>query len=192
MRGSLKENRDYLKYLHRRTGVGADQGQLEEELRLRTGIGLGPVSLCISPVAKTSSLTALPELCGLCLRSFWWVRGRVREQDIMNVMVIFDMSIGVLCSRVKIVSEVLKCVKPFAPSVKVPRLLSCCSFGWHPPFYTVPISSLFVFLLIVTCLSHCCLRASFCQPYTLDFVNIWDYHTSDIKLWAWRPDNHTY
>ena len=107
MRGSLKENRDYLKYLHRRTGVGADQGQLEEELRLRTGIGLGPVSLWISPAAKTSSLTALPELCGLCLRSFWWVRGRVREQDIMNVMVIFDMSIGLLCSRVKIVSEVL-------------------------------------------------------------------------------------
>lgn len=111
-------------------------------------------------------------------------RGRVHEQDIMNVMAIFAMSIGVLCCRVKIVSEVLKCVKPFAPSVNVPRLLSCCSFSSHLPFYTVSVSSLFVFLLIVSCLSHCCLHASFCQPYTLDFVNIWDYHTSDIKLWA--------
>ena len=102
----------------------------------------------------------------------------------MNVAVIFDRSIGVLCCRVKIVSEVLKCVRLFAPSVNVPRLLSYCSFSSHPLFYTVSISSLFVFFLTVSGLSHCCLHASLCQPYTLDFVSIWMYHTSEIKLWA--------
>lgn len=45
-----------------------------------------------------------------------------------------------------------------------------------PPF-------LFSSLLSVV-LSHCCLHESLYQPYTLDFVNTWNYHTSEIKLWA--------
>lgn len=94
------------------------------------------------------------------------------------------MSVGVLCCRVKIVSEVLKRAKPFAPSVNVPRLLSCCSSSSHPLFYPVSVSSLFVFFRIVSCLSYCYLHASFYQPCTLVFVNIWNYHTSETKLWA--------
>lgn len=80
--------------------------------------------------------------------------------------------------------NLLKCVKHKTRFCLVFKFLSAFTLFLSPPF-------LFSSLLSVV-LSHCCLHASLYQPYTLDFVNIWNYHTSEIKLWAWRPDNQAY
>lgn len=71
----MRENREYLRPLLWRRRARADQGQLEDGLRLlaliesdpRLGEFLQQQRIAVSP--------ALPEVCGGgCLRSFWRVR----------------------------------------------------------------------------------------------------------------------
>lgn len=102
--------------------------------------------------------------------------------------------------------KLLKCVRPFAPSVSGPRLLSCFSLSSCPLFYTISVSPLSVFFLVVSCsvtlLSACksvsALHSGLCQH--LELSHLWnkavleDQTTKLIKivckvrvnnLWVW-------
>lgn len=143
--------------------------------------------LCEFPQQQRTAVSpALPDVCQVWLRSFWRVGFRLSLWRARNRMwwmwltLVFDSSLLFCASVLKDSLKLSKCVKFCAPSVNLPRLLSCFSLSSCPLFYTISVSSLSVFFLVVSCsitlLPACksvsALHSGLCQH--LELSHLWN------------------